>query len=212
MCGKIDKNIVCEKCKKQIVQLKKVEKNTNFEDLKEKLQSEIYFDEQIFFFEYKGIIRDKIINYKFNEKSYLYKTFAELIISIEFEKFIKEYDMIIPVPISKKRMKERGYNQSLLILKYLLQKNKLNNIYLEDKILYKVKNIKPQSSMKTKQDRINNIKGVYEVKNNLKIKNKRIIIFDDIFTTGSTVNECAKILKKAGAEKIGVITIAKDFI
>lgn len=120
--------------------------------------------------------------------------------------------MIIPVPISKKRMKERGYNQSLLILKYLLQKNKLNNIYLEDKILYKVKNIKPQSSMKTKQDRINNIKGVYEVKNNLKIKNKRIIIFDDIFTTGSTVNECAKIVKQAGAEKIGVITIAKDFI
>ena len=176
------------------------------------MQSEIYFDEQIFFFEYKGIIRDKIINYKFNEKSYLYKTFAELIISIEFEKFIKEYDMIIPVPISKKRMKERGYNQSLLILKYLLQKNKLNNIYLEDKILYKVKNIKPQSSMKTKQDRINNIKGVYEVKNNLKIKNKRIIIFDDIFTTGSTVNECAKIVKQAGAEKIGVITIAKDFI
>lgn len=194
------------------MKLKRAEKNTNFQDLKEKLQSEIFFDEQIFFFEYTGIIREKIINYKFNEKSYLYKTFAELITGIELEKFIKEYDIIIPVPLSKKRMKERGYNQSLLILKYLLQKNKINNIYLEDKILYKVKNIKPQSSMKTKQDRINNIKGVYEVKNNAKIKNKKIIIFDDIFTTGSTVNECAKIIKQAGAEKIGVITIAKDFI
>ena len=70
-----------------------------------------YFDEFISIFKYEGLIRKIILDYKFNEKSYMYKTFMNFILKNKniFEN-IKKYDTIMPVPISKKRYKERGYN------------------------------------------------------------------------------------------------------
>ena len=70
-------------------------------------------------------------------------------------------------------------------------------------------NNKPQST-KNKEDRIANVIGVYFIKKEDKILNKKVLLLDDIYTTGSTVNECSKILKLAGAKKVDVITIAKD--
>ena len=64
--------------------------------------------------------------------------------------------------------------------------------------------------MNSKEDRISNIKGVFSISNSYVVNKKRVIIFDDIFTTGSTVNECAKVLKQSGVKKVGIITIAKD--
>ena len=115
--------------------------------------------------------------------------------------------MIIPVPLHKYRSRERGYNQSFLILKALAKKNK--NIIIKNNILQKQRNIKPQSSM-NKLERKNNIKNAYTITNKLEIKNKKILLFDDVFTTGSTTNECSRMLKENGAKKIGVLTIAKD--
>ena len=71
------------------------------------------------------------------------------------------------------------------------------------------KNIKPQSSL-NKEDRIKNVENVYSIKNQEKIINKKILLIDDIYTTGSTVNECSKVLKQAGVNNIGILTIAKD--
>jgi len=129
-----------------------------------------------------------------------------------FENF-KSYDTIIPVPISPIRKKERGYNQSLLIAKELVkqihQKYSNSNIQLDLKYLYKFKNIVPQSTL-NKQDRLENVKDVYQLKNGEQLKNKKILLIDDIYTTGSTVSECAKVLKQTAVEKIDVFTIAKD--
>lgn len=165
-------------------------------------------------YKYEDIIRKKLIEFKFDGKAHLYKTFGEMIYTKQLINFIKNFDIIIPVPISRKRMKERGYNQSELVIKYVIKKLKQENIKvninLEKQCLYKIKNIKAQSTMKTAKERQNNIKGAYVVKNKNKILGKNIIIFDDIFTTGSTANECAKALKYSGARKIGIITIAKD--
>ena len=66
-----------------------------------------------------------------------------------------------------------------------------------------------QSSLR-KNARASNVKGVYKVLNSLKINNKNVILLDDIYTTGNTANECSKMLKKAGTQKILVFTIAKD--
>lgn len=129
-----------------------------------------------------------------------------------FENF-KSYDTIIPVPISLIRKKERGYNQSLLIAKELVkqihQKYPNSNIKLGLNYLYKFKNIVPQSTL-NKQDRLENVKDVYQLKNGEQLKNKKILLIDDIYTTGSTVSECAKVLKQTEVEKIDVFTIAKD--
>lgn len=164
----------------------------------------------MYIFKYTDIIRDTIIKYKFNEKSYLYKTFSYLILNNEkIIKYINKYDYIICVPIHKKRKKSRGYNQSELIIKDVCKNNK--NIKIENNILIKIKNVKPQSSL-DKKARVTNIKNAYilNMKNKEKILDKKILIFDDIYTTGSTANECARVLKTYGAKKVGILTIARD--
>ena len=105
-----------------------------------------------------------------------------------------------------KMNQKRGYNQTELIAKQI---SKSLNIKMEKDILIKDINTKPQSEL-NKTERKNNIKNVFKLQNIQKIENKKIVIFDDIYTTGSTVNECSRILKNAGAKNIGILTIAKD--
>ena len=162
----------------------------------------------MYIFKYTGILRDKIIEYKFNNKSYLYKTFEKIILNNKKVcDFIKCCDIIIPVPINNKRYKERGYNQSLLIAKEIPKF--IENIYLRTDIIIKSKETKTQSSL-NKDERKKNVKGAFEINKNINLANKKILIFDDIYTTGSTVNECAKVLKKFGVKEVNVLTIAKD--
>ena len=147
------------------------------------------------------------MKYKFNEKSYIYRTFLEFIKNNKkICAQIKKYDIIIPVPVSKKRFKQRGYNQSALIAKNLA---KTLNIDYKENVLVKIKDNKPQSEM-GQDKRKSNVKGVYTIKNKEIINQKKILLIDDIFTTGNTVNECAKVLIENSANNVGIFTIAKD--
>ena len=83
------------------------------------------------------------------------------------------------------------------------------NLDYTEKVLIKTKDNNPQSEMK-QDTRKSNVEGVYKVISKEKINNKKVLIVDDIFTTGSTVDECAKALKNNNAESIGVFTLAKD--
>lgn len=200
ICGKLNSNFLCNKCQKKLEsQAKfKIEKNSN---------TNYYFEEHLYIFEYQGMIRKVILNYKFNDKSYLYKTIVNFLLKNEkFFQILQFYDTIIPVPISKKRRKERGYNQSELIAKEIAK-----NIQKEynKQCLFKTKNITEQSKL-NREERQKNIQGVYKLYNPQKIQNKKILLIDDIYTTGSTVNECSKILIQAQPKKIGVLTLAKD--
>jgi len=100
----------------------------------------------------------------------------------------------------------RGYNQSELLARKIA--TKYTNLEFKN-ILEKKLNNKVQSSL-TKIERIGNVKNVYNAINKDKINNKKIILIDDIYTTGSTANECAKELKQNGAKSVIIITIAKD--
>ena len=209
ICGKLNQNYLCNKCKIDL------EKQYNFQVENYITESGFYrknFEEHIYFFKYEGVIREQIINYKFNDEPYKYKMFANLISkNVIFNnknafQIINNYDIIIPVPLSKKRLKERGYNQAELIAKEISKNTK---IVLHKDCLYKNKNIMPQSNL-NKEQREENIKGVYSIKNKEKLLNKKILLFDDIYTTVNTANECCKILKQVNPYKIGVMTIAKD--
>lgn len=207
ICGKINNKTICSKCN---IQLKKQEKIgiLTKEKLEENsLEMEKHFEELMYIFKYEGQIRELILDYKFNEKSYMYKTFVNFLLKNKkiFEN-IKKYDTIVPVPISPKRQKERGYNQSLLIAREIAHKT---NLELMNNCLIKTKNIIEQSKL-NKEERVQNIYGVYELKNKQLIENKKILLIDDIYTTGSTVNECSRILRKAKPAKIGVLVLAKD--
>ena len=198
ICEKINKKELCKKCE---LLIKKYEIN-KIEKCKNK-----YFDYQIKLYKYENIIRNKIIDYKFNEKAYLSATFEKMIIKNEkIYSFLKKYDIILYVPMFKKNKLIRGYNQSELIAKRI---SRTLGISLEKNNLVKTRNTKKQSTL-TKQQRKINIKDAFKVQKPENIKNKKIILFDDIYTTGNTVNECSKVLKKAGAEEIVVLTIAVD--
>lgn len=202
ICGKIAPNSLCKKCE---IELKK-QSDINIINQGKEIEDK-YFNEIMYIFKYEGQIRKLIIDYKFNEKSYIYLTFINFLLKNKkiFEN-IKNYDTIIPVPISKKRLKTRGYNQSLLLAAEIAEQT---NLELVNNCLIKTKNIIEQSKL-NKEDRRKNIQGVYELKNKKIIEDKKILLIDDIYTTGSTVNECSKILRQGNPNKIGIFVLARD--
>lgn len=196
-CNKICKESICPKC---LLRLKKHEINllTN---------NRTYNIKSMHIFRYEGETRKSIIDYKFNNKPYLYKTFAKIVLkNKKVCGFLKNYDIIIPVPIARKRKLTRGYNQTELIAKEIA---KSLDLKLIKDVLIKEKNIVAQSSL-DKSSRKQNIKNAFIVKDIEKIFNKNVLIFDDIYTTGSTVLECSRILQEHGIKQIGILTIAKD--
>ena len=198
ICGEINENYICNNCYENIKKIKKCVINE---------YNNRNFSKHLYIFRYEGIIRNKIIEYKFEDKGYLYKMFAKIILSDKKTcNFIKKYDVIIPVPISKKRKKKRGYNQSELVANELAQK--LNQDIWTD-IIIKKKDNKPQSEL-NKLERIKNVEDIYEINKPIEVKNKKVLLLDDIYTTGSTVNEIARKLKQNQTQEIGVITLAKD--
>lgn len=203
ICGKTNSKSLCNKCK---VKLRK-EFEFKTDDYEQDLSKN--FIEQNYFFKYENLIRSQILAIKFQEKPYVYKTIAYFLQNMQksFEN-LKKYDIIIVVPISNQRKRDRGYNQSELIGKQI---SKIIKVPIAKNVLYKIKNTVPQSSLNKKQ-REENAKGVYKAKNISKIYNKKILIIDDIYTTGNTLNECANTLIQKGIKRadIGVLTIAKD--
>lgn len=197
-CEKFTENYICNEC---------------MNILKNKMNNKSYkyvgksFDEHYWLFKYEDEIRDMILKYKFNEKSYLYRSFSELILdNKDAVNYLKKADYIVSVPIHKSRLKERGYNQCELIAKRVSEK--LNIKYIPQ-LLYKSKNTVPQSTL-NRIGRMENIKGVFSIKQNTNLCGKNITLFDDIYTTGSTVEECAKQLKMLGCNNICVFTFAKN--
>lgn len=166
-----------------------------------------FINNALFIMKYEGIVREKLIDYKFNEKSYLYKTFSKIILkNSKIYGFLKKYDIIIPVPMSKKKLDKRGYNQTELISKEIAKKLQIG---YSTGNLVKVRETNTQSLL-TKNEREKNVKGAFEVIDNNEFYGKNIILFDDIYTTGMTIQECARTIKKAKPNKILVLTIAKD--
>jgi len=119
--------------------------------------------------------------------------------------FDKQLSIIIPIPLYPKKEKKRGFNQSFLIAEIISESLKIN---LEKDILIKVKNTPSQTEL-TYEKRKENVQNIFEIKNPQKINGKNIILVDDVFTTGATLNEAVKILKSNGAKKIIAFVIAK---
>ena len=165
-----------------------------------------YFDYVICGSFYKETIRAQLHNFKFHEQSYLYKYFIELILNnAEIYSFLKKFNLITYIPMTKNKKLIRGYNQAELLAKEL---GKSLNIEVLN-LLEKLKENRVQSSL-SKTERIKNVEDVFEFsKKHSDILNKNIILVDDIYTTGSTARACSKIIKENGANKICVFTVSK---
>lgn len=198
ICGKLEQDTICSKCNNALKIEAKIERYNNKS-----------FNKHLYIFKYEGKIRNLIIDYKFNDKPYLNEVFVKIILKNEkICRKIEKYDIIIPVPIHRRRKSERGYNQSELIARKLAENLRIE---LVTESLIKQKNTLPQSAL-SRQQRKENVKEVYKIQNRQKIENKKVILLDDIYTTGATTQECSKILKQNGAKEILVLTIAKDIM
>ncbi len=114
--------------------------------------------------------------------------------------------IVIPIPLHKDRYNERGFNQSELIAEIVSEKI---NINLNTNNLIRIRATKNQAELKNTKERAENIQNCFALKNSEEIKNKNIIIVDDVFTSGSTMGEAVKILKTAGAKKIIALVLAR---
>lgn len=195
LCGeKINERYTCRKCLNIIEYYhKRVAISIN---------DESYCDKIISILPYKGIFKSRMLCYKFEGAKYIGITFAEMI-SIIIKNENIEANAIVAVPISKARLKERGYNQSAIIAKNI---SKITKIPYKENVIIKTKNNLRQSEL-TLHERKINVKNAYSIKDIESIKNKKIILIDDIYTTGATLNECARILKKYGATKVIALTV-----
>ncbi len=116
--------------------------------------------------------------------------------------------ILIPIPLSKKRLHERGYNQAELICSELIKLDKNINLRYSVDVLIKIKETEHQARIKDRRVRLKNLTGSFGVRNENLIKNRNIILIDDITTTGATLNEAKKVLKLSGARKVIAFTVA----
>lgn len=164
-----------------------------------------YCDGAVSVFQYTGVVKESLIRFKFyNEPSY-YRTYAKLIAD-KLSKMadIKQYHMVISVPLHKHKEFSRGYNQAYLISKELGRELKLP----EGSRLLKRYRYTEAQSLLDKQKRSQNVKGAFTITYPVKVAGKSILLVDDILTTGSTLEECSKELKKAGAVKVTAVVVA----
>lgn len=222
ICGKANQNYICSTCEKRFEKYKKFNIIDNQKLIIDKIGipninliqkfylvggQKIYWEKMMYCFSYKSIVRKFMLQYKFSDKSYLAEFFSyEILKNKKVYEILKSYDIIIPVPMDKVKKLRRGYNQTELITN-IISKTKI--IESDNNILEKVKLTKTQSTLE-KRERKSNVENSYAVKCSDKVKNKNIVLFDDIYTTGATVNEISKKLKEAGAKSILVFVIAKD--
>jgi len=162
-----------------------------------------FFDETISIYRYNDVIGNAIANYKYRDQTHLAKIFAKILVS-KAQNFIDDCDIICAVPLHKNKLKIRKFNQSILIAKHINSQKTVSDLIIRVK--------EQQSQVKLSQKkRIRNLKRAFILnpKYRDKINGKNILLIDDVITTSTTINSVSRVLKKNGAKKVKVLTIAK---
>jgi ComF family protein len=121
-------------------------------------------------------------------------------------------DVVVPVPLHGRRLRKRGFNQVYLAIRHwkdrTWQRSLPGPLEIEKSVLRRIRSTPPQTGL-GRSERLKNVKGAFELAVSGTIPKKKILLVDDVYTTGATVNECAKILLKEGAETVDVLTVAR---
>jgi len=155
---------------------------------------------------YEGALREAIHRFKYEGVFPLVRFFGDLL-QPTLRTLSQDYPVavMVPVPLHIRRLRERGFNQALLLAKELSSRM---GIPYAERALKKVKDTPVQIGLKKKERRIN-LRGAFQVKDQEAIQGKAVMLVDDVYTTGATVNECSRALLKAGAERVAVLTVAR---
>ncbi len=167
---------------------------------------DFYFDSLRSVGWYEGVLKTAINLYKYGNKRRLAEPLGQLLISYwEINGRNYPVDLIIPVPLHRRKRREREFNQSELLAKRL---GNYFKIPISSYNLVRVRYRPPQVGLSYHQ-RLKNVEGIFRAKNPRELRGKKILLIDDVYTTGATSNECSRILRDAGVEKIWVLTLAR---
>lgn len=154
----------------------------------------------------EGPVQDLVHSFKYGNRVHLCQPLG-LLLADSLQPFRMEIqpDMIIPVPLHRKRLRQRGFNQSQLIGEVLKKRWK---VPLEIGNLRRIRWTEPQTTLHAKE-RVRNVAGAFSVRAPELIEGKRVLLVDDVLTTGSTLRECAEALQDAGAAAVFAVTVAR---
>lgn len=159
---------------------------------------------------YDGVLRELIHQFKYKEKKYLANPLGKLLVDF-VEEYLEEegFDYIIPIPLEKARQKKRGYNQAELLARVL---GEAVNKPILTNLVKRRKKTKPQFGL-NKEERFENLSGAFKISKSGKedvptITGMTVLLLDDLATTGATLDECAKALKRAGVSEVYALVLA----
>lgn len=153
---------------------------------------------------YEKTVRDSLHRYKFSQCVGYAGIYAELVLKCIDENQIS-CDSITWVPVSRRRLRRRGYDQSRLLAEEIAKKRGLPCV----NTLEKVRHNRQQSLIRDPKARRENVKGVYRCADPEAVRGKRLLLIDDIVTTGATLSECARVLSEAGAASVSAAAVAR---
>lgn len=155
--------------------------------------------------EYRGRVRESVRQYKFRGHRGYHKAYGALVAQCVRDRLAGRYDLITWVPLSEKRRKERGYDQTFLLASAAALE--LGDVAVET--LRKGRDNAAQSGLEGEAVRRANVLGVYQPVDRSLVEGKRVLLIDDVVTTGATLSECARVLRTMGAAEVVCATLAR---
>lgn len=154
---------------------------------------------------YEGACRDLIHAFKYRDKSHLRRPLG-LLTAQFLSDFYRAHrpDLLVPVPLHRSRLRSRGFNQSVLLAELLA---KQWQIPLQRQLLQRTRATTPQMEL-SRAERLTNLQGAFKVHDSSLVADRRIMLVDDVFTTGSTLAVCASALLQAGCREVTAVTVA----
>lgn len=213
-CGRVYQKGICPACKEKIKKLKVIQpfcmrcgkpvRRIEQEYCNDCISSKHYFDRGRALWIHKNPVSNSIYQFKYHNQRVFGKYYAEEMRK-EFYSVICEWnpDLIIPIPLHSKRKRKRGYNQSLIIAEEL---GRLCTIPFDETVLQRVRYTDPQKKL-DHSTRKKNLQNAFKVVKRL-VGIKVVLLIDDIYTTGNTIDEAAKKLKEAGVEKVFFLSVS----
>jgi ComF family protein len=155
---------------------------------------------------YEGLMAAVLARFKYRGHSRLARPLGDLLAEYREPDFsFADYRLVIPVPLHPRRLRQRGFNQSLLLARRIGRRHSLP---LDFTALRRIRPTLPQTELSA-AERQKNIRGAFAVSNPRAVDGNAVLLVDDVFTTGATVEECAKALLKSGAGRVDVLTLAR---
>ena len=154
---------------------------------------------------YDGKIRDMIIGFKYEGKLSIADALVD-ILTTNMPQDLDSFDSVVPVPLHIAKLRQMEYNQSVILARGLAKYSGMNCDLFGMK---RTRETRPQIEINSEHERRSNVKGAFSTADGHRFKGKSVLVVDDVFTTGSTSDECSKMLLNSGAYKVQVLTLAR---